>query len=31
MNSFNGIIYDIPTNEGGTITYAGAKKDLSLF
>ena len=26
MNSFNGIIYDIPTNEGGTITYAGAKK-----
>jgi len=26
MNSFNGIIYDIPTNEGGTITYASAKK-----
>ena len=26
MNSFNGIIYDIPTNAGGTITYAGAKK-----
>ena len=26
MNSFNGIIYDIPTNEGGTITYAAAKK-----
>jgi len=26
MNSFNGIIYDIPTNEGGTMTYAGAKK-----
>ena len=26
MNSFNGIIYDIPTNEGGDITYANAKK-----
>jgi hypothetical protein len=26
MNSFNGVIYDIPTNEGGDITYANAKK-----
>jgi|TARA_B100001964_G_scaffold110058_1_gene123003 hypothetical protein len=26
MNSFNGIIYDIPTDEGGTRTYANAQK-----
>ena len=26
MNSFNGIIFDIPTDEGGTRTYANAEK-----
>ena len=26
MNSFNGTIYDIPTREGGTISFTEAKK-----
>ena len=26
MSSFNGTIYDIPTNEGGTVSYTEAKK-----
>ena len=30
MSSFNGTIYDIPTREGGTVSYTQAQKDPSI-